>query len=50
MNQDISIPFQDLKSMEISPPMGKYMVWWVGGLMGGLMGEARSNHEKSNKS
>ena len=39
-NQDISIPFEDLKSVETSPPMGGCMVWWVGGLMGGV----RSNH------
>ena len=30
-NQDISIPFEDLKSVETSPPMGGCMVWWVGG-------------------
>ena len=26
------------------------MNWWVGGWMDGLMGGARSNHKKSNKS
>ena len=39
-NRDISIPFEDLKSVETSPPMGGCMVWWVGGLMGGV----RSKH------
>ena len=39
-NRDISILFEDLKSVETSPPMGGCMVWWVGGLMGGI----RSNH------
>ena len=34
--QDISIPFEDLKSVKNSPPMGG----WLGGLMGGV----RSNH------
>ena len=38
--QDISIPFEDLKSVKNSPPMGGCVVWWVGGLMGGV----RSNH------
>ena len=38
--QDISIPFEDLKSVKNSPPMGVCVVWWVGGLMGGV----RSNH------
>ena len=42
--QDISIPFEDLKSMKNSPPMGGCVVWWVGGWLGGLMGEVRSNH------
>ena len=39
MNQDISIPFEDLKSVETSPPMGGCLVWSVGGWMGGLMGQ-----------
>ena len=39
-NWDISIPFEDLKSVETYPPMGGCMVWWVGGLMGGF----RSKH------
>ena len=38
--QDISIPFEDLKSVKNSPPMGGCAVWSVGGLMGGV----RSNH------
>ena len=39
-NRDISIPFEDLKSVETSPRIGGCMVWWVGGLMGGV----RSKH------
>ena len=42
--QDISIPFEDLKSVKNFPPMGGCVVWWVGGLLGGLMGGVRSNH------
>ena len=42
--QDISIPFEDLKSVKNSPRMGGCMVWWVGGWLGGLMGGVRSNH------
>ena len=42
--QDISIPFEDLKSVKNSPPMGWCVVWWVGGWLGGLMGGVRSNH------
>ena len=40
--QDISIPFEDLKSVKNSPPMGGcgLVGWWLGGLMGGV----RSNH------
>ena len=34
--QDISILFEDLKSVKNSPPMGGCVVWWVGGLMGGV--------------
>ena len=41
--QDISIPFEDLKSVKNSPPMGGCVVWWVGGWLGGLMGGVRSN-------
>ena len=29
--QDISIPFENLKSVKNSPPMGGCVVWWVGG-------------------
>ena len=29
--QDISIPFEDLKSARNYPPMGGCVVWWVGG-------------------
>ena len=39
-NRDISILFEDLKSVETPPPMGVCIIWWVGGLMGGV----RSNH------
>ena len=42
--QDISIPFEDLKSVKNSPPMGGCVVWWMGGWLGGLMGGVRSNH------
>ena len=42
--QDISIPFEDLKSVKNSPPMGGWVVWWVGEWLGGLMGGVRSNH------
>ena len=42
--QDISIPFEDLKSVKNSPPMGGCVVWWLGGWLGGLMGRVRSNH------
>ena len=42
--QDISIPFEDLKSMKNSSHMGGCVVWWVGGWLGGLMGGVRSNH------
>ena len=41
--QDISIPFEDLKSVKNSPPMGGCVVWWVGGWLGGLMGGVRSS-------
>ena len=43
-NRDISIPFEDLKSVKTSPPMGGCIVWWVGGWVGGLMGGVRSKH------
>ena len=42
--QDISIPFEDLKSVQNFPPMGECVVWWVGGWLGVLMGGVRSNH------
>ena len=42
--QDISIPFEDLKSVKNSIPMGGCVVWWVGGWLGGLMDGIRSNH------
>ena len=29
--QDIPIPFEDMKSVKNSPPMGGCVVWWVGG-------------------
>ena len=38
--QDISIPFEDLKSVKNSTRMGGCVVWWVGGWLGGV----RSNH------
>ena len=47
--QDISIPFEDLKSVKNSPPMGGCVVWWVGGWLGGFMGGVRSNHSKFKK-
>ena len=43
-NWDISILFEDLKSVETSPPMGGCIVWWMGGWVGGLMGGVRSKH------
>ena len=42
--QDISILFEDLKSVKNSPPMDGCVVWWVGGWLGGLMDGVRSNH------
>ena len=42
--QDISILFEDLKSVQNFPPMDGCVVWWVGGWLGGLMGGVRSNH------
>ena len=38
--QDISIPFEDLKSVKNFPPICGCVVWWVGGWLGGF----RSNH------
>ena len=43
-NRDISILFEDLKSVETSPPMGGCIISWVGGWVGGFMGGVRSNH------
>ena len=34
-NQDISILFEDLKSVETSPPMGGCIISWVGGWVDG---------------
>ena len=42
--QDISIPFEDLKFVKNSPPMGGCVVWWVAGWLDGLMGGVKSNH------
>ena len=36
--QDISIPFEDLKFVKNSPPMGGCVVWWVGVWFGGWVG------------
>ena len=35
--QDISIPFEDLKSVKNSPSMDGCVVWWVGEWLGGLI-------------
>ena len=44
-NQDISIPFEDLKSVKILYPwVGVWFGGWVGGWLGGLMGGVRSKH------
>ena len=45
-NQDISILFEDLKSVKTSPPMGGCIMSWMGGWVGGLMGRVRSNSLK----
>ena len=42
--QDISIMFKDLKFVKNSSPMGRCVVWWMGGWLGELMGGVRSNH------
>ena len=34
-NRDISILFEDLKSVETPPPIGGCIIWWVGGLVDG---------------
>ena len=46
--EDISIPFEDLKSVKNSPPMGGCVVWWVGGWFGGLMGGVGSGQITKN--
>ena len=43
-NWDISILFEDLKSVETSPPMGGCIISWMGGWVCGFMGGVRSNH------
>ena len=43
-NRDISILFEDLKSVETSSPMGGCIISWVGGWVCGFMGGVRSNH------
>ena len=40
-NRDISILFEDLKSVEKSPHMGGCMVWWVGGWVGWWVGSGQ---------
>ena len=44
-NRDISIPFEDLKSMETFPPMGGCMVWcvWGGGWVGWWVGSGQND-------
>ena len=41
-NRDISIPFEDLKSVETSPPMGGCIDWWVGGWVGWWVGSGQN--------
>ena len=41
MNWDISILFEDLKSVEILSCMGRCIIWWMSELIGGVM----SNHK-----
>ena len=36
-NWDISTLFEDLKSVETSSPMGRCIVWWMVGVMDGVM-------------
>ena len=43
-NRDISILFEDLKSVETSPPMGGCIISWVGGWVCGFTVGVRSNH------
>ena len=40
-NQDISILFEDLKSVETPPPMGGCIIWWVGGWVGWWVGSGQ---------
>ena len=40
-NRDISILFEDLKSVETSPPQGGCIVWWVGGWVGQWVGSGK---------
>ena len=40
-NRDISILFEDLKSVETPPPMGGCIIWWVGGWVGWWMGSGQ---------
>ena len=48
-NWDSSILLKDLESVENSPPMGGCFFWWVGGWMGGLVGQNMWNHKNFNK-
>ena len=41
-NQDISILFEDLKSVETPPPIGGCIIWWVGGWVGWWVGQVKS--------
>ena len=43
-NRDISILFEDLKSVESPLPIGWCIVWLMGWWVGRLMGGVRSNH------
>ena len=47
-NRDISIPFEDLKSVKNSPPMGGCMVWWVGGWVGWWVGSGQNTKNLKN--
>ena len=40
-NRDISILFEDLKSVETSPPMGGCIISWVGGCVGLWVGSGQ---------
>ena len=41
-NRDISILFEDLKSVETPPCMGGCIIWWVGGLVVDGWGQVKS--------